>query len=165
MRYLFLFTLLLTISTFASAQDKEYKASTDGWLVDIEEAYSISQKTGKPILANFTGSDWCGFCIKLKAAVFVKPEWKKWADENVVLLELDFPRRMSIPNKYQQQNQSLASAFEVRGYPTVWLFNLERDPKTKQFSIDPYGKTGYSKSSKQFIDSLEKMIQRRKNTE
>ena len=91
---IFLFTLALT--SFGQAEN--YKAGNEGWLVNLDEAYNLSKKTGKPIMANFTGSDWCGWCKRLSAAVFQKPEFKQWADENVVLLELDFPRRKKIPD-------------------------------------------------------------------
>ena len=69
--------LLITITSSIYAQNgvlktPEYKAHAEGWLVDINEAYAISNKTGKPIMANFTGSDWCGWCKKLKAEVNIK---------------------------------------------------------------------------------------------
>ncbi|MEL7124417.1 MAG: thioredoxin family protein, partial [Bacteroidota bacterium] len=96
----------LCIVTLASAQD-EYKAHNEGWLVKIEEAFALSQETGKPIMANFTGSDWCGWCRKLTNDVFSKDDFKTWADDNVVLLELDFPRRKKLPDNIQQQNYSL----------------------------------------------------------
>lgn len=124
------------------ANGEPYKAHAEGWLVDINEAYEISQKTGKPIMANFTGSDWCGWCKKLKAEVFDKPEFKTWADKHVVLVELDFPRRFKLPENIQQQNYGLAQAFKVTGYPTIWVFNLSKDDKG-QFSISALGKTGY----------------------
>ncbi|PIQ15370.1 MAG: thioredoxin, partial [Flavobacteriales bacterium CG18_big_fil_WC_8_21_14_2_50_32_9] len=82
----------------------------DGWEVDVNKAYEISKKTGKPILANFTGSDWCGWCIKLKNEVFIKDEFKTWAKDNVVLLELDFPRRFQLPEEIKQQNYGLQQA-------------------------------------------------------
>src|SRR5690625_2238264 len=79
----------------------------EGWMVDIEKAHEESVRTGKPIMANFTGSDWCGWCKRLTASVFSKQEFKDWAEDNVVLLELDFPRRMKLPEEIQQQNHSL----------------------------------------------------------
>lgn len=70
--------LLMAYGIFAQEQ---YKAENEGWLVNLEEAYQQSNKTGKPIMANFTGSDWCGWCKKLTASVFSKPEFKSWAKE------------------------------------------------------------------------------------
>ena len=70
MRFTFLLVLSLMISTTSMAQDATYTAENEGWLVDVDEAYAESQKTGKPILANFTGSDWCGWCKRLTKSVF-----------------------------------------------------------------------------------------------
>ncbi|MCA9777431.1 MAG: thioredoxin family protein, partial [Candidatus Eremiobacteraeota bacterium] len=62
------------------------------WLTDWEAAKAQAQRTNKPILINFTGSDWCGWCIRLKKEVFSQEEFKSWAGQKVVLFEADFPR-------------------------------------------------------------------------
>lgn len=154
-----LLALLLLTTVFASAQ-KEYTATHEGWLVKVDEAYALSQKTGKPILANFTGSDWCGWCKRLSAAVFDKPAFKNWANDNVVLLELDFPRRKKLPDEIRAQNQSLQQAFQVRGYPTIWVFNLEKDQENGRFMIEALGKTGYTPTVEEFTTGVDQMIQR-----
>ena len=146
---------LLLATTFATAQDS-YTAEQEGWLVNIEKAYEESQKTGKPVMANFTGSDWCGWCKRLSAAVFVKPEFKKWADQNVVLLELDFPRRKQLPENIRQQNYSLQQQFSVRGYPTIWVFDI--DKKDGQYNITPIGKTGYRPTVEEFTAGVDQML-------
>ena len=136
-----------------------YKAHAEGWLVDLNEAYALSKKTKKPILANFTGTDWCGWCIKLKAEVFDKPEFKEWAKKNVVLIEIDFPRKKQLPEEIKQQNAGLQQAFQVTGYPTIWLFNLDKDPKTNQYKIEALGKTGYvAGGPANFTKGLDDMI-------
>lgn len=140
--------------------NNEYKAENEGWLVNVEEAYQISKKTGRPILANFTGSDWCGWCKRLTAAVFVKDEFKKWAAENVVLLELDFPRKKQLPVEIQQQNAGMQQAFQVRGYPTIWVFHLDKDDATNQFQVKALGSTGYKATPEEFIDDVKKMMQK-----
>lgn len=153
-----LIAFLLTAS-FAIAQEN-YTAENKGWLVDLDQAYALSKKTGKPIMANFTGSDWCGWCKKLTASVFSTPEFKKWADKNVVLLELDFPRRKQIPDKIRQQNNSLQQAFQVRGYPTVWVFRAEKDPGTGQYELEALGKTGYTPTVGEFTSGVDQMLKR-----
>lgn len=145
-------------TTLASAQTSEYKAGNPGWMVDLDNAYAASQKSGKPILANFTGSDWCGWCKRLTASVFSKPEFKSWAEKNVILLELDFPRRTRIPDEYRRQNYQLQNAFKVTGYPTIWVFNLNKNPDTGQYQIDALGKTGYAASVRDFTSAVERMI-------
>lgn len=148
----------LFIAALATAQ-QDYKAGNEGWLVDLQEAYQLSKETGKPIMANFTGSDWCGWCKRLTANVFSKPQFKEWAEDNVVLLELDFPRRKEIPNEIRQQNYSLQQAFKVRGYPTVWVFHLDKNEKG-QFAIQALGKTGYTPTVEQFTSGVDQMIAR-----
>jgi len=164
----FLFALLFTTNAALQAQARTVAEATvghetenEGWIVDLEEAYELSQKTGKPIMANFTGSDWCGWCKRLTKSVFVHDEFKKWADENVILLELDFPRRKALPQELKQQNEGLKRAFQIRGFPTVWVFDLDKDAQGK-FTIDPYGKTGYTKTAGEFITGIEQMFEKKK---
>lgn len=165
MKNLFALIILcfLTIELNAQSNVKKFVDSpNDGWLVNMEKAYEISSKTNKPILANFTGSDWCGWCKKLKAEVFNKPEFKKWAADNVVLLELDFPRRVKLPQEQQQQNQSLQQAFGVTGFPTIWVFDLVKPADSKQFEIMAYGRTGYVRGGESaFIRDVNQMISKK----
>jgi thioredoxin-related protein len=149
--------------TPAATQTIPYTAENEGWLVSVDEAYKLSKKTGRPILANFTGSDWCGWCKKLTADVFTKPEFKEWAAKNVILLELDFPRRKALPEEIKSQNMGMQQAFNVRGYPTIWLFDLEKDAEGK-FNVSALGQTGYRNSPDIFIGDLEAMFEKRANT-
>ena len=159
----FAFSTLLINNSCEAQASAEYKAHADGWLVDVNKAYELSKETNKPIMANFTGSDWCGWCIRLKGEVFDKPEFKTWAEDNVVLLELDFPRRTKLPANYVEQNRGLQSAFGVRGYPTIWVFNLAKDESTGQFKIDALGKTGYVRGGPgAFITTVDNMKKQHK---
>ncbi len=135
-----------------------YVSDKEGWLVDLDEAYAQSLKEHKPILANFTGSDWCGWCKKLDADVFTTPDFKAWAQKNVVLLEVDFPRRKQLPEKNQQQNAAMAQSLGITGYPTIWMLNISREPENNRFKIDPIGKTGYAKTPAEFIGVLNNYI-------
>jgi protein disulfide-isomerase len=135
-----------------------YTSEKEGWLVDLDEAYAVSTKEKKPILVNFTGSDWCGWCKKLDADVFSKPEFQDWAKKNVVLFEADFPRRKQIPQKNQQQNFALQNAMGVTGYPTIWLMNLNKNPTSGQYQINQLGRAGYMPSATDFIATLDKFI-------
>ena len=160
MKQLQVILVLVFMTGAAIAQSSEYTAHNKGWLVDLDEAIAESERTDKPIMANFTGSDWCGWCKRLTASVFAKPEFKEWADDNVVLLELDFPRRTKIPAKYQQQNYGLQQAFKVTGYPTVWVFNMNKNSSTGKYEIEALGKTGYAKSVGDFTGAVDQMINR-----
>jgi len=122
-------------STSGSALASE---SNSLWLTSYEEALNAAQETGKPILADFTGSDWCGWCIKLKEEVFSKPEFKSWAQENVVLLELDFPRSTKLPAELTEQNEELRKKFEVQGFPTILFLDADGE-KIGQYGYDRGG--------------------------
>ena len=162
---IFTFVLLFTVSfAFGQSSADNYKSDKDGWLVNLDEAYSLSKKTGKPIMANFTGSDWCGWCIRLKNEVFSKKEFIDWAAENVVLLELDFPRTKALPDELKQQNGSLQQFFGVSGYPTIWVFNMEFDASNNQFNIERLGKTGYiAGGAKNWTSETQKIIANKAN--
>jgi protein disulfide-isomerase len=141
-------------TSVSQPQPTVYTSTKAGWLVDLDEAYEISVKEKKPILANFTGSDWCGWCKKLDADVFSKPAFQEWAKKNVVLLELDFPRRFQIPEKNRRQNAAMGQALGITGYPTVWVLNLTKDETKGQFQVNGLGKTGYTPTAEQFIANL-----------
>ena len=112
------------------------------WYTDVKKAVDISVKTKKPLFFFFTGSDWCGWCIRLQKAVFFKPEFKKWAQKSVVLVELDFPRRSQLPEATMQQNRELAQMFGVRGYPTIWF--VSADIAGEKINFNKLGSQGAS---------------------
>lgn len=127
--------LLLFVAATVQAQELE-------WHTDIAKAVKVSEKSKKPLLMFFTGSDWCGWCIRLQKEVLKTPEFAKWAKENVILVELDFPRRTPQDPAIKQQNVELQQFFAVRGYPTVWFVNGSKD-KAGKVSFEKLGSTGY----------------------
>ena len=94
-------------------------ASAESWLTSWDQAAAASKKSGKPILMDFTGSDWCIWCQKLKQEVFSTPEFEACAAKNVVLLELDYPQSTPQPEAVKKQNAGLAKKYNIEGYPTV----------------------------------------------
>ena len=130
-----LITLLLVVGSYA------VEAQELVWNNNLNKAMEISKKTKKPLLLFFTGSDWCGWCIRLQTEVFKKPEFAAWAKDNVVLVELDFPRRTALSAELTAQNNELQQFFAVQGYPTVWFVNATSvDGKV---NFDKLGSTGY----------------------
>jgi len=104
-----------------------------GWITDYKKAQQEAKADHRLVLLNFTGSDWCGYCVQLDRAILSKPELKDYAGKNLVLLEIDFPRRngprwnaQSIELK--KQNMELAEKYDVQGFPTLVL--LDGDGKT-----------------------------------
>lgn len=107
------------------ADDHDYEPGT--WITNYEQALEFSKEHERPILAFFTGSDWCGFCIRLKENVFTTDTFKDFAKENLILLELDFPREVEQSDELKAQNAALRERFEIRGFPTSIKLNSEGD--------------------------------------
>lgn len=133
--------LVYTVSLFAQQENKSSDSLV--WYTDLMQVHELSQSTQKPIFGFFTGSDWCGWCHKLQRDVFNKTAFIEWASQNVILLELDFPRRKQLPENLMNQNYMLQQAFGVRGYPTIWLFFTEKDAASNNINISALGSLGY----------------------
>lgn len=142
---LMFFAMLMATTQFSCTAQTETAPASNGleWHTDLAKARAISEETKKPIFGFFTGSDWCGWCHRLQANVFAKPAFVEWAKKNVVLLELDFPRRKQLPQELAQQNAGLQQAFQVTGYPTIWLFYAAPDATGQRFNLNALGSLGY----------------------
>ena len=92
--------------------------------------------------------------------VFKKQEFTKWSNENVILVELDFPKRKQLSPELTKQNQELQQMFEVRGYPTVW-FVLPSKTNGK-ISFDKLGSTGYDSSVENWINNSNAILKTKK---
>jgi protein disulfide-isomerase len=135
----FLFALALCFTTSVFAQDHQDQE----WFSDVNKAIQKSIETGKPMFLFFTGSDWCGWCIRLQKEVFQTPYFTQWAKANVVLVELDYPRKKQLPDDLRHQNQTMQQVFQVQGYPTVHLVTPQiKDDGSVNFN--PLGQTGYA---------------------
>jgi len=123
MRQLFTSLVLCVFAAAAFAETPQTRPTTRptqvGWLTNYDKAIEQAKTEKKLVLADFTGSDWCGYCIKLKREVLDTPAFKQWAGPRVVLLELDFPRRKPQSAQIKQQNQQLQARYGVKGFPTV----------------------------------------------
>lgn len=129
------FILFLTLGSFT------IQAQELTWQTDMNKAMEISKKTKKPLLLFFTGSDWCGWCIRLQKEVLKTPEFAKWANANVILVELDYPRRTPQLPEIQKQNQELQQVFGIQGFPTVWFAKATK--KDGKINFEQLGSTGY----------------------
>jgi len=120
------------------------------WLTDFEAAKKLAEERKVPILVNFAGTDWCGWCIKLDKEVFSKEEFKKFAKDNLVLFLADFPSRKKQPDKVKRQNKALADRYGIQGFPTVLL--LDGNGKV-------LGRTGYRRGgAKKYVAHLKKVL-------
>ena len=127
--------LLLFAGSFAA------EAQELVWETNVTKAMAISNETKKPLLLFFTGSDWCGWCIRLQKEVLKTPEFATWAKENVVLVELDYPRRTPQTPEIKKQNEELQMAFGIQGFPTIILANATT--KEGKVNFEGIGSTGY----------------------
>ena len=96
-----------------------------GWFTSYELAQKEALSKNRLLLMDFTGSDWCGWCMKLNREVFSRPEFKDYATKNLVLLEVDFPRAKVLPDSVKKQNQQLANEYQVQGFPTIVVLDGE----------------------------------------
>ncbi len=106
------------------------------WRTDYVQAKALAKQGGKDLLLDFTGSDWCGWCVKLQKEVFAVPEFQSEATKHFVLLELDYPRNKAQSQALKLQNAKLKKEFGIKSYPTVFLCDA---------TGRPYAQTGYQK--------------------
>ena len=124
--------LILSFGVFLN-HDAE-AAPAGSWNTDFAEAQRQARDEDKDLLLNFTGSDWCGFCIELEDAVFTRKAFVDLARNEFVLVEVDFPAKKPQSDAVKQQNAELKQRYGVAGYPTVLLIDSEGNP---------YAQTGY----------------------
>lgn len=125
-------------------------SAAEGWETDYEKAKELARTENKHILVDFTGSDWCGWCIKLNKEVFSQPAFQEYARKNLVLVVVDFPRKTPLSEEAQKKNRSLMAKYEVRGFPTLVILN----PKGKEVA-----RTGYRAGGpKAYVEHLKTLI-------
>lgn len=93
------------------------------WQDNLEKALQQARRENKAVLVDFTGSDWCIWCKRLSDEVFSKSEFENYADKNLILVKLDFPRNIEQSTETKMYNNNLAQRFGVQGFPTILLFN------------------------------------------
>lgn len=117
------------------------------WVTDYKLALATARAEKKAVLMDFTGSDWCGWCMKLKREVFNTPQFAQYAKTNLILLEIDFPNAKPQSDELRKQNRELQRRFGIEGFPTILVLNLEGKL---------IGKLGYMPGGPQlFIETIE----------
>ena len=137
---------LCLLTCFAVLQ---LKAAELPWRTDLPNAQAEAKAEKKLVMLDFTGSDWCGWCIRLHKEVFSTPEFAEYAKKNLVLVEVDFPRKKQQSAALKKANESLGAKYSIEGYPTIIVLNGEGKK---------VGQLGYMKGGpKAFIAELEKL--------
>ena len=111
-----------TAPTPTAAKPKAHSGNAM-WTTDYAAAMARAKEENRHVFLFFTGSDWCGWCMRLQKEILTTPEFARFAGEKLILVELEFPRSKPLPAGVKAQNQQLASRFQVRGYPSVIVLN------------------------------------------
>lgn len=115
------------------AAEKAAETPSVRWLSDLEEGLKQAREEKKAVLVDFTGSDWCGWCIRLKKEVFDQKAFAA-VTKDFVLVELDYPQKKKQDPAVQAKNKAIAEKFAIEGFPTVLLLTAEGEP---------FAQTGY----------------------
>lgn len=125
-------------------------AAEGTWLTDLDKAQAKAKEEKKLVLMDFTGSDWCPPCKALHSKVLTSKEFVDFANQNLVLVVVDFPHQKKLPEAQTKANEELAKRFKIEGFPTIVVL----DSTGKQLSKD----VGYSgESPKDFVAKLQKL--------
>ena len=128
------------------------KTEATDWQTDFKKASSDARASGKYIMLDFSGSDWCGWCIKLEKEVFSQDAFKDFTEKNLVCVLVDFPRRIEQTREQKQQNWNLATKYGIQGYPTIIILSPDGEL---------VGKTGYLQGgSRKYVQHLNEIIER-----
>jgi protein disulfide-isomerase len=127
----------------------QLRAGEVDWQTDLPKAQAKAKAEKKLVMMDFTGSDWCGWCIKLNNEVFSKSEFVDYAKTNLVAVEVDFPRAKKQTEEQKKANQALQEKYKIEGYPTIIVLNGAGE-KVGQLGYMPGG-------PKAFIAELEKL--------
>ena len=145
--------LMAALASGAAAAPATEGAAPGEWTMDLGAAKALAAETDRPLLLNFTGSDWCGWCRMMERQVFSQEAWQTYAKDRLILVWVDFPRDKSlVPEAFVERNTQLMKEFEVGGFPTYIL--LDPDGQTR------LGQAGASRdvNPERFIAALEDIL-------
>ena len=102
-----------------------YLAAADiySWQTDFEAALAEAEREDRVVFAYFAGSDWCGWCMRLKAEVLDTQLFDDFSQRYLVPLLIDFPRELPQSEERQLANSALAEQYRVTGFPTVLILD------------------------------------------
>lgn len=124
------------------------------WTSDFEAALKEAKASDQAVLIDFTGSDWCAWCIKLTKEVFDQPEFEAGVKDKFVLVELDYPKdKGRVTEAVAMQNGALLKRYPIKGYPTVLLCDAEGRP----FAATAYQEGGAEK----YLTHLNELLAKR----
>ena len=113
-----------------------------GWTDDFAAARQESQKSGRPILLLFTGSDWCPACKMLKKKVLETEKFKKLAAEKLILVYVDFPQHTKSSAEQRERNMALAKKYGIEAFPTTVILSPSGEERGRLEGFMPDYLTG-----------------------
>ena len=113
------------------------------WSTDYAKAVEQARTENKPILLDFTGSDWCGWCMKMKKEALDTPQFATYAQKNLVLVTLDFPHSTPQTPDVKQQNEKLNTRYRAEGFPTFVLVDKTGRELGRQTGYLPGGAAAF----------------------
>jgi protein disulfide-isomerase len=117
--------------------------ASDLWSTDYQASMAAAASAKKPILLEFTGSDWCPPCMKQNKDVFEQAAFEDYAKDKLMLVKLDFPRSKEQAPEIKERNQKLAAQYSVEGFPTIILLNSEGKELARQVGYGGGGVIGF----------------------
>jgi len=125
-------------------------AEEGNWLTDLPKAQAKAKTEKKMVLMDFNGSDWCPPCKALRKTVLNSQEFADFAKDNLVLVDLDFPRHKEQTEELKKTNEGLSKKFSIEGFPTVIVLSSEGKELKKVVGYD-------GQSAKEFVAELQKL--------
>ncbi len=126
---------LAALATLAAAILPSSSWAGENWNTDYEAALATAASEKKMVLLDFTGSDWCPPCQMLEEEVLTKDEFKTFAEEKLVLVELDYPNEKTQSDELKQQNAKLAETYGIEGYPTLIVLDSEGNELKREVGL------------------------------
>jgi thioredoxin-related protein len=117
----------------------QLSAAEPQWLTDVPQAVAQAKKENKMVLLDFTGSDWCSWCMKFKKEALDMPEFTDYAGKNLVLVEVDFPNRKPQTAELKRANKALGEKYKIDGYPTFVVLSKDGKEIGRQDGYQPGG--------------------------
>ena len=108
------------VAVFAHATPTVSRSVPKGWMEDVAKARVKAANEGKFVFMAFSGSDWCGYCMRMDAEVFSQNAFVRQASKKYVLVMIDIPRDKSkLSALAASQNPALAQQYSIGGFPSM----------------------------------------------
>jgi len=128
----------------------QVSAEEGAWQTDFSKAQAQAKSEKKMVLMDFNGSDWCPPCKALRKNVLNSQEFKDFAKDNLVLVDVDFPHQKQQTEELKKANKALAEKLNIEGYPTVIVLGPDGKELKKMVGYD-------GQSAKEFVADLQKL--------